>query len=356
MKGAIPTFVSLVSRGANFTPFAQLRYDETEQFGQDVEIHRVEFSKLVFDTQDKVDTYLNENNFEQYTIEEGANTWVVIGTDAEKFQDLQTIEYEDGVLYHIGKLKEAVAEEAPAAEVITSEEFAEKVEEVAEVIAEAETTEEVVKESEEETKVEETNSEAEEPASEESKAEFTEEKEEVTEQIADDRFEKFMTSEKYSVNTASFREVFDSVRNDRTFIPSFDMLTYAVNDCNYTALRNNDWAQFKQNLNDYFSAVEGMVNATKSLTYSEETVVETEEDKLKVSEEKLAEVLAKYEELAEKVTKIVEKEKETIDEEEVLIQNSQSIQTDDIIEVIENKTDEKAEAFAQKRKNDLFGL
>lgn len=358
MKGAIPTFVSLVSRGANFTPFSQLRYSENEQFGQDVEIHRVEFSKLVFDSQEKVDEYLTQNNFEQYTVEEGATTWVVIGAEAEKFEDIQTVEYEDGVLYHLGKLKEVVAEEAPAAEVVASEEFTAEVKEE-DKVEEVEISEEVVKESAEEVAEETTNEEVkpegEESTVEEGEAVFTEE-EKVEEVSTEDNLAQFMTTEKYGSNGASFREVFDAVRNERNVIPSFDMLTYLVGDCNYSALRNNDFAQFKQNLNDYFSAVEGMIGATKSLTYSDEQVVQTEEDKLKISEEKFAEVIAQLAELSDKVAKFEEKEKETIDEVEVLVQNSQSIQTDEIIESVENKTDEKAAAFAQKRKNDLFGL
>lgn len=190
MKGAIPRFVSLVSRGANFTPLAQLRYDETDKFGQDVEIHRIEFSKTSFATQAQVESYLQENAYEDFSIEEGKATWVVLGQDAEKFEDVQPIEYEDGVLYFVGKLKEEVANEesvdAPAAEVISSEEFSEdKPEEV--------TTEEVVQESDEEVveSSEETDTEVEEVSSEEGEEGFTAEEvtteeatqEEVTEEV-----------------------------------------------------------------------------------------------------------------------------------------------------------------------------
>lgn len=360
MKGAVPTFVSLVNRGANFTPFAQLRYNEKEQFGQDVEIHRVEFSKQVFESQEAVDAYLSENHFEQYTIEESENTWTVLGEDADKFEDVKPIEYEDGVLYFIGKLKEHSTEEAPAAEVTEAEEFADKQSE--ETVENPEASEEVVKESADlsadiKSEDEEVNSEVKEPASEEVESQFTEEKEEV-EEISEeaDKFAQFMTTEKYSLNSGSFREVFDSYRSSRNVIPSYDMLTYALNDCNYTALMNDDWNQVKTNLNDYFSALSGMVAATKSLAYSDEPVVETEEDKMRIGEEKYNELLAKFEELSEKVAKFEEKEKETVDEEEVLIQNSQSNIVDEILPTEEKKIDPEAEAFAQKRKNDLFGL
>jgi hypothetical protein len=119
---------------------------------KNVEINRIEFSKSTFNTKEAVESYLVENAYEQFAVEDAEDTWVVLGQDAEKFEDVQPIEYEDGVLYFIGKLKEVEEIETPAAEVVASEEFSQEKVETAEAEATEvteEVTEEVVAESDE---------------------------------------------------------------------------------------------------------------------------------------------------------------------------------------------------------------
>jgi hypothetical protein len=270
MKGAIPTFVSLVDRGANFTPLSSLRFTDKESFGQDVEINRIVFSKSVFGTMDAVSNYLKENSYEDFAVSEDGETFLVGNIESDKFEDVQEIEYEDGVKFFIGKLKEGEAEETPAAEITETveqhEEFSEEKEEVQEVVAE-EASEELVQESQEEVSNEETISAEQEATSEEGSEEFS--AEEFKEEVA---------------STEVFSERFADI------------------------------------------------------------------------ESKYESLLAKFNELEEKVKLFEEKQQETIDEEEVLIQNSQSVQHDEIIKDETTQVDEAAERFSQKRKQDLFGL
>jgi hypothetical protein len=271
MKGAIPTFVSLVDRGANFTPLSSLRFTDKESFGQDVEINRIVFSKSVFGTMDAVSNYLKENSYEDFAVSEDGETFLVGNIESDKFEDVQEIEYEDGVKFFIGKLKEGEAEETPAAEITETveqhEEFSEEKEEVQEVVAE-EASEELVQESQEEVSNEETISAEQEATSQESSEEFS--AEEIQEEVV--------------APTEVFSEKFADLEN------------------------------------------------------------------------KYETLLAKFNELEEKVKLFEEKQQETIDEEEVLIQNSQSVQHDEIIKDETTQVDEAAERFSQKRKQDLFGL
>jgi hypothetical protein len=123
MKGAIPRFITLCQAGANLTPLSKLKFSESEKFGSDVEINRIEFSKTKFDTQEAVEAYLTENAYEEFTVTDSNETWTVLGAETDKFENIQSVEYEDGVLYFIGKLKQDENIETPAAEVTDVEEF-----------------------------------------------------------------------------------------------------------------------------------------------------------------------------------------------------------------------------------------
>ena len=101
LKGAFPTFVSLVDRGANFTPLKELRFSENEKFSQDVEINRIEFSKNVFKDQAAVEAYLAENDYQEYSVIDSGETFSVLGVESDKFQEVQPLELEEGVLYFV---------------------------------------------------------------------------------------------------------------------------------------------------------------------------------------------------------------------------------------------------------------
>jgi hypothetical protein len=270
LKGAIPMFVSLVDRGANFTPLSGLRYEDKETFGQDIEINRIVFSKSVFGTMDAVSNYLKENNYEEFSVSEDGETFLVGNIESDKFEDVQEIEYEDGVKFFIGKLVAADGEEQPAAEIVDSvehnEEFSQETEEVEEVAS--------VDETNEEAKSEDTDT-----SSEESQEGFSAESEAQGEQ---EEIEEVVSTE---INSPAMK------------------------------------------FSDHF-----------------------------VTLEKYNALLEQISEIQEKLAKFEEKKEETIDEPEVLIQNSQSVQPDEIIKDESTQVDEAAERFSQKRKQDLFGL
>jgi hypothetical protein len=121
LKNAFPRFVSIVTRGANFTPFSELKFSDGASMA-DVEINRIEFAKTNFPTKDSVEQYLQSNGFEQYTIDEDKLTFIVPGVEADKFSEetIAPIDYEDGIKHFIGKLKQPVSDE-PVGDVIDSE-------------------------------------------------------------------------------------------------------------------------------------------------------------------------------------------------------------------------------------------
>lgn len=279
LKGAFPTFVSLVDRGANFTPLKELRFSENEKFSQDVEINRIEFSKNVFKDQAAVEAYLAENDYQEYSVIDSGETFSVLGVESDKFQEVQPLELEEGVLYFVGKLKEEdnsshedAEQEQPAAIVKDSEEFSDtKPEEV--------TTDEVVEEKE---IVAESDSE---------NKEVSNEQEQEPTQEAD------TTSEDASFSEEEIRE---------------EVLT-------------------EDNTSDKFSELAAKL-------------------------EKFEELENKIKELEEKLAKFTEKQEDTIDETEIIIQNSHSIHSDEIVVEQEKSTDETSQKFSEKRRNDLFGL
>lgn len=121
LKNAFARYVSLVPRGANLTPFSTLQYNEdgSTKFS-DVEINKVVFAKANFEDKAAVEQYLQANDFQEFEIQEDETTFYVLGEDSEKFSEVAPIEYQDGVLYFVGKLLEPTTVE-PVGEVVDSE-------------------------------------------------------------------------------------------------------------------------------------------------------------------------------------------------------------------------------------------
>lgn len=120
LKNVLPRFVSIVSRGANLTPLAELRYsDENAKFSE-VEINRIEFSKTNFN-REQVAQYMDDNDYSDYEIEESDESFMVRGVDAEAFEDIAPIEAAEGVMYFVGKVTQDSETVQASAEVSDSE-------------------------------------------------------------------------------------------------------------------------------------------------------------------------------------------------------------------------------------------
>jgi hypothetical protein len=358
-----------VTRGANFTPFAELRFSEDSEKFSDVEINQIVFSKTQFQSVDDVKAYLEKNDFQDFEIKEEADTFFVPGIESDKFTDIQTVEYDDGVIYSVGKLKEPVADAQPAAEVVDSTVLAaepaqetevqeEKDGEVQEQVSESEQVEAASIEAGENTVSDESSEagsteekvEAEEPKAEVTEEVQAEEPADVTESIQD-AAKKFVSTEKFMVSDDSFRSLIDDAREDSGFI-SFDQAAYLFLSACYSALDDGDMEQFKANCNDFYAFVNAMISATQNLNYSSEEVVQVEESS------EIAELKAKVTELEQKIEEFSQSSKNTIDEEEVIIQNRQSIPQNELttVEEPEVKKDPETEKFKEKRIKNLFGL
>lgn len=280
LKGAFPTFVSLVDRGANFTPLKELRFSENEKFSQDVEINRIEFSKNVFKDQAAVEAYLAENDYQEYSVIDSGETFSVLGVESDKFQEVQPLELEEGVLYFVGKLKEEdnsshedAEQEQPPAIVVESEEFSD-------AKPEAEATTEVVEE------------------------------------------EKEIVAESDSENK--------EVSNEQEQEPTEETST-APEDASFSEEEIKEEVLTEVNTSDKFAELEAKL-------------------------EKFQELENKIKELEEKLAKFTEKQEDTIDENEIIIQNSHSVHSDEIVIEQEKSIDETSQKFSEKRRNDLFGL
>lgn len=308
LKNAIPRFVSIVTRGANFVPLAGLRYaDDAERFSE-VEIHRIVFSKENF-SKDQVDAYLKENDYDEYEIFEDETVFVVPGLEEEKFVDVAPIEYGDGVQFFVGKLKEPSESAQLAAEIAEAEimDFSEEatVETVADVV---EATEEVVEEGAEN---EETVAASETESSEEDKTSDSEEdKEELQEEVVVEAAEPVVEEATEEVfNVSVFREKAEAA------------------------------------LEAFFEALQTARTESFSAPVEETNVV------LFTQEEVDAQIAAAIE--AYEIKKNEETIENTIDETEIVVQNSQAVQTE------QNTTDSpdpSTEKFSHRLKNDLFGL
>lgn len=309
LKNAIPRFVSLVSRGANFTPLAELRYEDGEAKFSDVEINKIVFSKDNFSAEG-VEQYLQENDYEDCTVEETDAAYVVQGVEAEQFEDISPIEYGDGVQFYVGKLKTPTEVSQVTAEVENSEvlDFSDET---------TNTVEEVVNEEVEQA---DENAFSEEGTSTDEAGEEQEEQEVTTEEVVTEGEPEAVGSEEPEAEiVAESQPVFDE-------------------------------AQFREKalaaLEVFFSALEAA--KTESFSVPETT----EEAEVTYSQEQVdalvEEAIAKFKEENDKTVE------NTIDETPIVVQNSQVIATEEISS--ENSKDETTEKFSQRKHNDLFGL
>lgn len=376
LKNAFPRFVSIVTRGANFTPFAELRFSEDNAKFSDVEINQIVFSKTQFNTVEDVKAYLEKNDFQEFEIKEEADTFFVPGIESDKFTDIQVVEYDDGVIYSVGKLKEPVTDAQPAAEVIESSvlatEPAQETLNVQEEVKDGQEQEQVSESEQVETTASKTgegnvSDQSTEAGSSENQEEVAASEPSVEEVITKNAevvtatesnpeavlnaAEQFFHTEKFAVNNDSFRDLVDDYREDRTFV-SFDTAAYLFMSACYSALEDGDLDQFKTNCNDFYGFVSALVTATKALTYSSEQVIEVEE-----SPEVIA-LKAKVAELEQKIEEFSETSENTIDEEPVIIQNRQSIPQNDLtaVEEPEVKKDPTTEKFRERQLKNLLGL
>lgn len=311
LKNAFPAFVSLVTRGANLTPLAELRYDDNAQFSA-VDINRIEFSKAKYSKAD-VEKYLTENEYSEFSIEEDTESFVVPGVDQEKFSEVNVIEYSDGLRLYVGKLIVPTESEQANNDVIDAEAQGFSEPEVAEVTDEV-TTEETVAASEDE----------------------ADKEDEVTEEVTNeetDTTEQVSASEENSEVTEEEKEV-----------------TFSI-DSVALGLKTNEFIEkFNQLRDQYVADIAALV--TPVTTVEPELVQESEEteDKTEITmtKDELKALFAEWKAEEEANTE------NNIDETEIKVQNSQRVQTDENLE--ERKVDEKADKFNQRKKSDLFGL
>lgn len=307
LKGAIPSFITLCGAGANLTPLSQLRYSENEKFGQDIEINRIEFAKTKFGSHEEVANYLNENAYEEFSITESGDTWVVLGAEADKFEDVKPVEYEDGVLYFIGKLKVPTDEETPAAEIISAEEFA-------------------AKKKDDESK--------EDPSEEKTETPDEEAGEEGNEPDEAKKKKKKAKLEDASISDGSPAKKKPDVLKTKEEVYS--------NEEDNTAKQETT----SEEVSTEFTAEE------KEEIVTEEVVEFSMADVIN----QLAVLKAELAETKEKLVQFEQTKEVLVDEEEVLIQNSNAINSDEIISEEIKEKDEKAVKFSQKLQNNLFGL
>lgn len=299
MKGAIPRFITLCGVGANLTPLSQLKYSEAEKFGQDVEINRIEFAKTTFATKEEVETYLTENAYEDFSVNDTDETWTVLGQDSDKFEDVQPIEYEDGVLYFIGKLKVEENIETPAAEITSAEEFAAK------------------KPDDDESK--------EDPKEEAGETPAEEDAEEKKEKMEDPSIEDGSPAKAQPDAGKKLKKKAPEVYSEETD----------------TTAKESTSEEVKA---DFAAEEKEEVVPEIKVEFGDELVAKF--DALELLIKDLQEKLLKYE----------EKEQLTIDETPIVIQNSNAVNSDEIIKEETKNKDEKAEKFSLNRTNDLFGL
>ena len=310
LKNAIPRFVSVVTRGANYTPLSQLRHsEETDRFSE-VEINRIVFSKENF-SREQVDAYLKENDYADYEIFEDDTLFIVPGVEADQFTEVSPIEYGDGVQFFVGKLKQATSDDQDTTAVTDAEvlDFLENADQEAEVVAESQDNAEQATVEEEATN-EETVTASEEEPSEEGDEDDPEDDDEESE------------DEEEVVVTASEEST-----------PVF----------NETVFRSKAEAA----LAAFFEAIE----AAKTESFSvpvEVPVTYSEDDVAKKVQEAVDAAIEAY-----KADNNEENVENAIDETTIVVQNSQAVTTEDIST---DSRDEPTEKFSNRKQNDLFGL
>ncbi len=113
-----PTFVSLVGRGANQTPFKVVKFDEaneahtmkpteskvTKTVSAQPEIHKIVFSGDKFETESSVQKYMTEAGYSNFAIDKVEKDFVIQAIAEEEFEAIEPIKKEDGVVMFVGKL------------------------------------------------------------------------------------------------------------------------------------------------------------------------------------------------------------------------------------------------------------
>lgn len=422
MVNAFPRFVSVVDRGANLIPLSRLQYSENAKFN-DVEINRIEFSNAQFKDVKAVEDYLTSNGYEEFSIEPTDTGWFVPGVETDLFEDVSNIEYDDGVMYFIGKLKQE-SEDAPVANIVESdiqvpadkEVYNESTEETTseEVVAESEDApvEEIKNEQEAETQVAQAEDETDSalavriaaadvselivdachPDNQQTKIEagtitasqiavgslavskieapaITTENPAIdtiavedvaVEQHSEDEVTRdrdtLISSAKFGSDYSDFKHQLQEAQ-EQNVIFTFDYLAYLFMDTSYSAVREGDMPQLKKNCLAFYGAMDALLTASKNLSFSEVTEeVEVEA----TAEEAPAQFSLTKDELeqliAEKLEQFKQKEVKPVDNEVVLMQNSQRIKTDDLVETAEKEVDPQVAKFNQDKIKDLFGI
>lgn len=396
MVNAFPRFVSVVDRGANLIPLSRLQYSENAKFN-DVEINRIEFSNAQFKDVKAVEDYLTSNGYEEFSIEPTDTGWFVPGVETDLFEDVSNIEYDDGVMYFIGKLKQE-SEDAPVADIVESDIQVPADKEVYNESTEETTSEEVVTESED-APVEEIKNEQEAETQVAQAEEIITEDAELSERIA----AATITASEISISTISANQIVDSgvitqeiegeavtvethsedeikdrvslissakfgsdysdfkhqlqEAQEQNVIFTFDYLAYLFMDTSYSAVREGDMPQLKKNCLAFYSAMDALLTASKNLSFSEvteevevEATAEEAPTQFSLTKDELEQLIA------EKLEQFKQKEVKPVDNEVVLMQNSQRIKTDDLVETAEKEVDPQVAKFNQDKIKDLFGI
>jgi len=127
-----PEFVSLVGHGANQTPFRTVKSEDIADFrGMDIkedemskktkqsttkkqttdfpkaaEVQKVAFTGDKFPDAETVSSYLEGKGYTDFEVTKSDEGFSVVAKSEDAFTEVKTIEVEDGVVFHVGKLAE----------------------------------------------------------------------------------------------------------------------------------------------------------------------------------------------------------------------------------------------------------
>lgn len=324
LKNAVATFVSIVSRGANFTPLSELRYsDDSEKFSE-VEINRIVFSKDNF-TREGVETYLAENDYEDCEIFEDEAAYVVPGVEEAAFAEIAPIEYGDGVQFFVGKLLAPTDTNQTAVEVTDAEvlDFNQPEETQVDPENQEVNTDEIVQEGDL------------------SVEDLKPNKDEVNEEVATEGTEAL--SEEVEGESQVAEGETEVVQENEAEVVADEVATDAetqgelFNQELYDAEVAKATEAFNQALADARELASRPVEVEAPVVFSQEDL-----------DLKIAEALEAY-----KQTLITEKDEKTIDETTIVVQNSQAVNSEEIS--VSRDKPENAK-FSDRKTKDLFGL
>lgn len=313
LKNALPSFVSIVTRGANLTPLSELRFSENGEKFSEVEINRIVFSKENF-TKETVEQYLQENDYSEYSIEETDDTYVIPGVDSDQFQEVSSIEYGEGVMFFVGKLNEASETDQATVAVVEAE------------ILDFQAPAEVVQEGD--LSLDDLKPKAEDEPNEEDEAEGNEgdgeEGDEVQpEEDGADPVVAVAAAEPEVVE-AELEVENTSVFNDKLFRERAEVALAA-----------------------FMEALEAAKTESFSLP------VETETVELFTQEQVTEQIEAAIEAFKAENAETIEK---PIDEDTIIVQNSHAVQSEEIQDTVSRNNNPENEKFSERKSSDLFGL